>query len=163
MMDTHDFIARFGGVYEHSPWVAEQVAPIAADIDDTGRLAELMADCVDNASTEQQLVLIRAHPNLADKARVAGELTPESSAEQRSAGLHQCTKLEFERFEALNDAYQDKFGFPFVMAVRGSSCAEILDTFSARLKNDYDQEFETALSEIHKIAKQRIEAVGLAG
>jgi len=162
-MDTHDFIARFGGIYEHSPWVAEQVAPLAADIEDTGRLAELMADCVDNASTEQQLALIRAHPDLADKAQVVGEMTEASSAEQRSAGLHQCTKLQYERFEALNDAYREKFGFPFVMAVRGSSCAEILEAFSARLKNDYDQEFETALAEIHKIARQRIEAVGLSG
>ena len=158
-MDSHDFIARYAGVYEHSPWVAEQVAAFAADIDDRNRLAELMADCVDNATTEQQLELIRLHPDLAGKAQVAGELTEDSTEEQASAGLHQCTKVEYERFQALNDAYKEKFGFPFVMAVRGSNCAEILGAFSERLRNEYDAEFETALAEIHKIARLRFDAM----
>lgn len=158
-MDTHDFIARYGGVYEHSPWVAEQVAAVAADIEDVNRLAELMADCVDNADTERQLELIRGHPELAGDAQREGELTADSTAEQTSAGLHKCTKVQYEKFQALNDAYKEKFGFPFVMAVRGSNCDEILKTFSTRLQNDYDAEFETALEEIHKIAKLRLRAV----
>ena len=158
-MDTHDFIARYGGIYEHSPWVAEQVAPLAAGLDDVERLAALMADCVDNAGAEQQLTLIRAHPDLAGKAQVAGELTADSTAEQASAGLDQCSRVEYERFQALNDAYKEKFGFPFVMAVRDSSREEILEAFSARLQNDYDLEFETALEEIHKIARLRLEAM----
>ena len=155
-MDTHDFIARYAEVYEHSPWVAEQVAPIAAELGDTDRLAEIMADCVDNADKDRQLALIRAHPDLAGKAQVAGELTADSTAEQASAGLDQCTKLEYERFQALNDAYKEKFGFPFVMAVRNSSREEILDAFSKRLQHDLDLEFETALTEIHKIARLRL-------
>lgn len=159
MMDTHDFIARYGGIYEHSPWVAEQVAPLASELDDAERLARLMADCVDNAGAEQQLALIRAHPDLAGKAEVAGELTADSSEEQTSAGLDRCSRVEYERFQALNEAYRDKFGFPFVMAVRGSNRAEILDAFSARLQNDYNLEFETALEEIHKIARLRLEAM----
>jgi OHCU decarboxylase len=159
-MDSHDFIARYAGVYEHSPWVAEHVAAFAADIDDTSRLAALMADCVDNADTERQLQLIRAHPDLAGKAQIAGELTEDSTEEQASAGLDQCSKVEYERFQALNDAYKEKFGFPFVMAVRGSNRAEILEAFSARLKNDYDTEFETALAEIHTIARLRLDAIG---
>lgn len=159
-MKTHDFMALYGGVYEHSPWVAEQVARVAAGVDDIGRLAELMADCVDNAGTEQQLALIRAHPDLAGKAQVAGELTEDSTAEQASAGLDRCTRVEFEKFQALNEAYEEKFGFPFVMAVRGRNRAEILEAFSTRLKNDYDVEFETALAEIHKIARRRLEAIG---
>jgi len=159
-MDRHDFIACYAGVYEHSPWVAQHVAAFAADIDDSGRLAELMADCVDNAATEQQLKLIRAHPDLAGKAQIAGDLTEDSTEEQASAGLDQCSKVEYERFQALNDAYKEKFGFPFVMAVRGSNRAEILEAFSARLKNDYDTEFETALAEIHKIARLRLDAMG---
>jgi OHCU decarboxylase len=158
-MDTHDFIARYGGIYEHSPWVAELVAPLAAGLEDTGRLAELMADCVDNADTGKQLTLIRAHPDLAGRAQVAGELTVDSTAEQASAGLDQCSRVEYEKFQALNDAYRQKFGFPFVMAVRGSSRAEILDAFSARLQNDYAEEFETALAEIHKIARLRLGAM----
>ena len=123
------------------------------------RLAELMADCVDNADAEKQLALIRAHPDLAGKAQIAGELTAESTKEQTSAGLHKCTKLEYERFQALNESYKKKFGFPFVMAVSGSSCAEILEIFSKRLKNDETVEFETALAEIHKIARLRLGAL----
>lgn len=159
-MDSHDFIARYAGVYEHSPWVAEHVAVFAADVDDKDRLAELLADCVDNADTERQLKLIRAHPDLAGKLQVAGELTAESTEEQASAGLDQCSKLEYERFQALNEAYKEKFGFPFVMAVRKSNRSEIIDAFGARLQNDYDAEFETALTEIHKIARLRIDAMG---
>ncbi|MDH3860205.1 MAG: 2-oxo-4-hydroxy-4-carboxy-5-ureidoimidazoline decarboxylase, partial [Gammaproteobacteria bacterium] len=83
----------------------------------------------------------------------------DSTAEQASAGLDQCSKLEYERFQALNEAYKEKFGFPFVMAVRGSSRGEILDAFSARLQNDYDLEFETALAEIHQIARLRLAAM----
>lgn len=160
MMDTHDFIARFSGVYEHSPWVAEKVAPLVNEGDATDTLAALMADCVDNASTEQQLALIRAHPDLAGKAQLAGELTEESTNEQASAGLDQCSAEEYEKFQALNAAYLEKFGFPFVMAVRGSDRAAILDAFAARLENDYELEFETALIEIHKIARLRLEAMG---
>lgn len=159
-MDTHDFIARFAGIYEHSPWVAEHVAPLATGIDDTNRIAALMADCVDNADTEQQLELIRAHPDLAGKAQLGGELTVDSTTEQASAGLDRCSKVEYEKFQALNEAYREKFGFPFVMAVRGSNRQEILEAFSARLQNDYDAEFETALAEIHKIARLRLAALG---
>lgn len=158
-MDTHDFIARYAGVYEHSPWVAEQVAQLAADIDDVAQIAALMADCVDNASVEQQLELIRAHPDLAGKAQLAGELTADSTAEQSSAGLDQCSAEEFERFQSLNADYWDKFGFPFVMAVRGSDRAAIINAFAARLENDYELEFETALTEIHKIARLRLGAM----
>ena len=162
-MDKHDFIARYGGIYEHSPWVAEQVAALAAGVDDPARLAELMADCVDNADTDQQLALIRAHPRLACRVRSADELTAESTLEQASAGLDQCSKVEFEKFEALNDAYRQKFGFPFVMAVRGSTRQEVLDALSRRLQNDADAEFETALEEIHKIARLRLEAMAAPG
>lgn len=133
---------------------------VATDIDDAATLAALMADCVDNAAVEQQLDLIRAHPDLAGKAQVAGELTPDSAVEQAGAGLDQCSTDEFERFQALNAAYRDKFGFPFVMAVRGHDRTSILDTFASRLENDHDLEFETALVEIHKIARLRLDAMG---
>ena len=106
-MDVQEFISKYGGVYEHSPWVAESVAADAADLDDIDGLAALMVDCVDNAAPEKQLALIRAHPDLAGKAQVAGELTTDSTDEQASAGLDQCSKVEFERFQALNDAYKE--------------------------------------------------------
>jgi OHCU decarboxylase len=159
-MDTHDFIARYSGVYEHSPWVAEQVARLVSEADDVNMLATLMADCVDNAATEQQLALIRAHPDLAGKAQLAGELTADSTEEQARAGLDHCSAEEFARFQALNAAYWEKFGFPFVMAVRNSDRAAILDAFAARLENDFELEFETALLEIHKIARLRLNSMG---
>jgi 2-oxo-4-hydroxy-4-carboxy-5-ureidoimidazoline decarboxylase len=159
-MSDEEFVTRYGGIYEHSPWVASRVHAVLADAAaDYESLASLMADCVDNASVDTQLVLIRAHPDLAGKAQVAGELTAESSEEQSKAGLDQCTAQEFERFQSLNTAYKEKFDFPFIMAVRESTREEILEAFAARIENDYDLEFETALQEIHKIARLRLAAL----
>jgi OHCU decarboxylase len=154
-----DFVQRFGGIYEHSPWVAEEAAAVVEEASDLASIGDVMADCVDNASSERQLELIRAHPDLAGKATVAGELTEDSSTEQASAGLDRCSPEEFERFQDLNSAYRDKFGFPFVMAVRDRSRADILAAFESRLENHYDAEFETALAEIHKIARLRLDAM----
>lgn len=159
MMTEAEFISRYDGVYEHSPWVAAEAAPDAAGIDKLDRIAEIMADCVDNASTDRQLALIRAHPDLAGKAQIAGELTRDSTDEQASAGLDQCSAEEYDQFQSLNEGYHRKFGFPFVVAVRGSSRAEILAIFARRLDNDAATEFESALSEIHEIARLRIEAL----
>jgi OHCU decarboxylase len=158
-MSQPEFITRFSGIYEHSAWVAEEAAPFVADSRDMDAIAIVMADCVDNASTERQLELIRAHPDLAGKAQVAGDLTADSTSEQSSAGLDQCSAEEYDRFQALNTAYHDKFGFPFVMAVRNSSRTEILEAFASRLGNDPDTEFETALAEIHTIARLRLQAM----
>lgn len=157
-MNEQDFIARYGGIYEHSPWVAEEAAPFFSEDADSESLASVMADCVDNASTDWQLALIRAHPDLAGQASIAGTLTADSTTEQASAGLDRCTPVEYARFQALNSGYWERFGFPFVMAVRGSTRADILNAFEARLQNDYDEEFETALAEIHKIARLRLAA-----
>lgn len=154
-----DFVARYGAVYEHSPWVAEQAAEVLGGVSDMERIASVMADCVDNASRERQLELIRAHPDLAGKAQLAGDLTADSTSEQASAGLDCCSAEEYARFQSLNTAYHDKFGFPFVMAVRDSSRQEILAAFEQRLDNDVDTEFETALVEIHKIARLRLAAM----
>lgn len=155
-MRRSDFVTRYGGIYEHSRWVAEETAELIDGDADRALIASLMANCVDNAPREKQLALIRAHPDLAGKAGVAGDLTHESAAEQASAGLDRCTPEEYERFQSLNDRYREKFGFPFVMAVRDRSRAEILDAFEKRLQNGYDAEFETALAEIHKIADLRL-------
>lgn len=161
-MNAAEFVARFGGIYEHSAWVAEEVAAEAITTDDMSEIATLMAECVDNASTEAQLTLIRAHPDLAGKAQIAGELTADSTNEQASAGLDQCSAEEYAQFQDLNTRYKEKFGFPFVMAVRGSSRADILAAFAARLENDASTEFETALAEIHKIAALRLQALEAA-
>ncbi len=154
-----DFVEKFGGIYEHSPWVAEQSEPVVGASTDIEEIARVMADCVDNASEQQQLALIRAHPDLAGKAQIAGELTADSTTEQSSAGLDQCTPEEYLRFQDMNQAYHLRFGFPFVMAVRNSTRAQILDAFEQRLGNDREIEFDTALAEIHKIARLRLDAM----
>lgn len=157
-----EFVEKYGGIYEHSPWVAERAEPVVGDSTDIEEIARVMADCVDNADKDRQLALIRAHPDLAGKAQIAGELTDDSTSEQSSAGLDQCTPEEYLRFQDMNQAYHLRFGFPFVMAVRNSSRAEILEAFEVRLGNDRDVEFETALAEIHTIARLRLEAMEAA-
>ncbi|WP_405231392.1 2-oxo-4-hydroxy-4-carboxy-5-ureidoimidazoline decarboxylase [Lentisalinibacter salinarum] len=163
--DEAAFVARYGGVYESSPWVAQEAwtrgdlpaapgAPVHIPID---ALAGRLAAVVEDAGRERQLALIRAHPDLAGRASVAGTLTEESTAEQQSAGLDQCTPEEYERFQSLNEAYHRCFGFPFVMAVRGASRGDILEAFGERLGNPPETEFRRALDEIHRIARLRLD------
>jgi OHCU decarboxylase len=105
----------------------------------------------------EQLALINAHPDLAGKAAVRGELTASSTAEQAGAGISECTAEEFSRFTQLNDAYKAKFGFPFIMAVKGSNRHQILAAFEERIHNSPEQEFACALAEINKIALFRLQ------
>jgi OHCU decarboxylase len=153
-----EFVVALAGVFEHSPWVAEG-AEGARPFATKDNLLDAMIAVVLAAPHLQKLALIRAHPDLAGRLAVAGELTEASSAEQASAGLDQCTPQEFARFQALNDAYKTKFGFPFVMAVKGRSRAEILDSFAQRLDNDQETEFDTALEQIAEIARLRLDAL----
>lgn len=153
------FVQRYGAVYEHSPWVAERAFPKASGVTDPARLAEIMAAEVDRATEDAKLKLIRAHPDLAGRAAIAGQLGASSSEEQASAGIGQCTPEEFGRFQALNRRYKQAFGFPFVMAVRGSNRQAILAGFEERLANDHDTEFARAITEIHKIARLRLESM----
>ncbi len=155
-----DFVAAYGGVYEHSAWVAEAVADKhGTGADSVEGLAAAMAEAVENAGYDAQLALIRAHPDLAGRAAVAGALTAESTAEQASAGLDRCTPAEYERLQQLNAAYRAKFGFPFVLAVRGRTRAAIIEAFERRLGNDTETEFRAALDEIHTIARLRLRAI----
>jgi OHCU decarboxylase len=153
------FVRRYGDIYEHSPWVAERCFTAAAAVSQPTDLARLFRQCVDDASAPEQLALIRTHPDLAGKAAIGGTLTAASTDEQASAGIDQCSTAEFERFQRLNAEYREKFGFPFVMAVRGSNRHEILAAFAARLDNSYETEFANAIDEIHKIARLRLEAL----
>jgi 2-oxo-4-hydroxy-4-carboxy-5-ureidoimidazoline decarboxylase len=157
--ELDEFVQRYGGVYEHSAWVAEQGFASAVDANDIDALPTIFANCVDGATEEQKLALIRAHPDLAGKAAISGQLTEESSEEQASAGIDQCTADEFAEFQALNARYKEKFSFPFVMAVRDSNRQQILAGFAERLNNDADTEFARAISEIHKIARLRLQAM----
>jgi OHCU decarboxylase len=155
-LQRESFVSRYAGIYEHSAWVAEESYEVASAVDDIDELAAILAACVDRADHERKLALIRAHPDLAGKAAISGGLTKESSAEQASAGIDQCTKEEYEQFQDLNRQYKEKFSFPFVMAVRDSNRQEILAAFASRLSNDRLTEFERAIREIHKIAGFRL-------
>ncbi len=158
-LERDEFVRRYGGVYEHSAWVAEEGFADACDLADTSALATVLAGVVDATSHTQKLALIRAHPDLAGRAAIAGELTGASTEEQAGAGIDQCSAEEFQLFQTLNDSYKGKFGFPFVMAVRNSNRQEILAGFTARLENDAETEFARAISEIHKIARLRLQAM----
>jgi 2-oxo-4-hydroxy-4-carboxy-5-ureidoimidazoline decarboxylase len=140
-------------LFEHSPWVEARAdaRPSSGD-----RHADLMA-VVHDATPEERLALIRAHPELAGKAAVDGTLTEASAAEQASAGLDRLTQAEFDRFHALNAAYRDKFGFPFIICVRLTNKAGILAAMERRLDNDCDTEIAEALAQIGEIVRLRLE------
>jgi OHCU decarboxylase len=160
-MSEGDFIARFGGVYEHSPWIARQAyrQGLGPDQDSPEGLSATLRSVVAQADRDRLLALIHAHPDLAGRAAVRGELTAESSAEQAGAGIDQCTADEFERFQRLNAAYKSKFGFPFIMAVKGSDRHRILAAFEQRLEHEPELEFDTAVEQIHRIARFRLDAI----
>ena len=154
-----DFIAAFGGIYEHSPWVAERLfdAGLSAHDANPANLARRMAEIVDAAGYDKQIALLCAHPELAGKLAIAGSLTTESTAEQASAKLDQCNAEEFAAFQDLNARYGKKFGHPFIIAVRGLDRATILSAFGKRVAQSAEKEFATALGEVHKIAQLRLE------
>ncbi|QOR39872.1 2-oxo-4-hydroxy-4-carboxy-5-ureidoimidazoline decarboxylase [Billgrantia diversa] len=159
-LDRDEFVANFGDIFEHSPWVAELTWEHGlTDTHDTpAGLADAMGQTLRSATPERQLEVIRAHPDLAGKAAIAGELTDDSTREQAGAGLDQCTPEEMARFERLNGAYKEKFGFPFVMAVKGSDRHAILAAFDTRLENSPEEERRTAIEQINRIARFRLEA-----
>ena len=156
--DRAQFVAALGDVFEHSPWVAEaawSVRPFASVAD----LHAAMVDAVNHAAPEQQLALIRAHPELAGKAAVRGELTAASTAEQSGAGLNACSPQEFERLQALNASYNAKFGFPFILAVRGYDRVGIIAEFERRVGHTVDEERAENLRQIGRIAAFRLHSL----
>jgi 2-oxo-4-hydroxy-4-carboxy-5-ureidoimidazoline decarboxylase len=156
-LSREDFLDIYGGVYEYSPHFAARVFDTSAPnvLDTLEELASALRLEVHNASPDEKLALIRAHPDLANRLR-ASPLLPSSVREQASAGLDQCQPDELEKFLALNTAYRAKFGFPFIKAVRGFTRRQILQEFEARLGNDPTVEFSTALEQIHRIAWLRL-------
>lgn len=149
------FMAIYGSIYEHSPWIAEK-AWQQGDVDTVEALHTAMKRAVEKAGYKEQMALIRAHPDL---ACAKGALTDASESEQAGAGLKQCNDAEFAEFQQLNTDYREKFGFPFIIAVKGLTRQNILHAFRARLRNETDEEFRTALNQIHKIARLRLEAL----
>jgi 2-oxo-4-hydroxy-4-carboxy-5-ureidoimidazoline decarboxylase len=153
--DRENFIARYGALFEHSPWV---VARASTMLPLPSLHAGLMRVVMD-ASPDEQLSLIRAHPELAGRAAVDGSLTEASAAEQASAGLDRLTQAEFDRFHALNTAYLHKFDFPFIICVRLTDKAGILAAMEARMDNDREAEIATALEQIGEIVRLRLEMI----
>jgi 2-oxo-4-hydroxy-4-carboxy-5-ureidoimidazoline decarboxylase len=160
-MSRDDFLTVFGGVYEHSQWIAEQLydSGIEEKHNTALDLQSAMASKVKLAGKDPQLALLRAHPDLAGKLAISGKLTEESTSEQASADLGNCTKEEFEAFQSLNNQYKEKFGFPFILAVRGYHRSEILEIFKTRVNNDPVTEFNEALTQVHKIALLRLNEI----
>lgn len=156
--DRATFVAALGGVFEHSPWVAEG-AYDARPFGDIDALHRTMVEIVGAAPEGARLALIRAHPELAGKAAIRGKLTADSAKEQSGAGLDQCSPDEFARLTALNAAYNAKFGFPFILAVKGHDRASVLREFARRVTRDRASEFEEALAQIARIARFRLESL----
>jgi OHCU decarboxylase len=155
-----EFVQRLHGIYEHSPWIAQRVAgqrPFAT----LAALKLALQEAVSGATEAEQLGLIRAHPELAGKAAIAGELTAESTGEQARSGLNQCSPQEYAVLHQLNVDYNAKFGFPFILAVKGPTGAgltrtQIIATFRRRLKNQRADEMAECLRQIHRIAEMRL-------
>ena len=149
------FVAALGPLFEGSPWIADTTWPARpfATID---QLHQALCATMYAAPIAQQVALIQAHPDLAGKAAIAGELTAESAREQSSAGLNRLTPEQFAIFTRLNQGYREKFGFPFVICAREHSAASILEHFATRLEHPRDEEIATALGEIAKIARLRL-------
>lgn len=162
-LDADAFTAALRGVYEHSPWIAARAAgqrPFAT----LAALKLALQAAVDDASEDERLSLLRAHPELAGKAAIASELTAESRGEQAGSGLDRCTAQEYAQLHALNERYRERFGFPFILAVRGPTGRglarqEIIDTFVRRLGNAPGDELREALRQVHRIAEIRLHAL----
>ncbi|CAF4198352.1 unnamed protein product [Adineta steineri] len=160
-LDRETFINRFGSIFEHSPWIAERTfdGELAPANDTASGLHFALRTQFRAASDDERLKVLVAHPDLAGKLAAAKRLTAESTNEQASAGLDMLTDEERENFTNLNGKYTTKFGFPFIIAVKDNTKASILDAFNRRLENDRESEFETACTQVERIAQLRLKAI----
>lgn len=160
-MESNEFIQHFGGIFEHSPWIAERAfkLELGPAHDSATGLHNALCRAFRSASADERLGVLNAHPDLAGKLAQAQRLTTESTAEQASAGLDALTDAERETFTQLNSAYVEKFGFPFIIAVKDNTKASILAAFNTRLNNDRDEEFATACRQVERIAELRLKDI----
>ncbi|PVZ87288.1 OHCU decarboxylase [Serratia sp. S1B] len=155
VMSQAQFEQALGSVFEKAPWVIKQAAekrPYKGFVD----LYEGIIEPLKVASPEVQLAVIKSHPNLACKGIRAESITAHSQSEQSSAGLNQCTQEEADLLLSLNQAYQQKFGFPFMLSIKGYNKAEIIEQLKTRINNDKQQEFDTALQQVYKVVLWRM-------
>jgi 2-oxo-4-hydroxy-4-carboxy-5-ureidoimidazoline decarboxylase len=153
---SDDFVTALANIFEYSPWIAEQAAS-ARPFAGVTQLFAAMKAAVDDAAPELRLALIKAHPDLANKTQRAAGLTAESNAEQNSVGLDRLSDAEYEAFERVNNAYREKFGFPYIVCVRRHTKDSILRDFERRLPNDVTTEVATSIAEISRIAALRVD------
>jgi len=154
-LDQHTFTDTLAAIYEHSPWIAERswtLRPFAS----RDAVHQALAQTLDAASDAEKLGLIKAHPELAGKAAVRGELTDDSLREQSGAGLGHCSAEEFATISRINREYGEKFGFPFIIAVKGLDRADIIAAMQRRLAHSREAEFIEALAQIKRIAAFRL-------
>jgi OHCU decarboxylase len=152
---------RFGGIFEHSPWIAERAyeLELGRAHDTAGGLHNALCRVFRSASEAEKLGVLKAHPDLAGRLAAAKRLTPESAREQASAGLDALTDKERELFSKLNAAYVTTFGFPFIIAVKGRTKAEIMQEFERRIGNSRAEEFATACAQVERIALLRLQDI----
>tara|TARA_R100001369_G_C3269293_1_gene159725 strand:+ start:28 stop:513 length:486 start_codon:yes stop_codon:yes gene_type:complete len=160
-MARAEFVERFGGIFEHSAWIAERAfdLELGPAHDSAAGLHNALARMFRSASQTERLGVLTAHPDLAGKLAAAKRLTAESTSEQASAGLDALTDAEREQFTQLNAAYVDKHGFPFIIAVKDHTKDSILAAFEARIANDTDTEFATACKQVERIARIRLDQI----
>ena len=152
-----EFTEVFGNIFENASWIAKKLH-VKKPFENFLDLSKKMISIFEDADKQSKLKILRAHPDLADKTKIA-TLTPDSNKEQNSAGLNQCTEEEFNECKNLNDKYKSKFGFPFILAVKGRNKSEILTNFRKRILSDKKIEFNNAIEQVKEIAILRLEEV----
>ena len=150
-----EFTEVFGNIFENASWIAEKLY-LQKPFKNFQNLSNEMISIFENANNQNKLKILNSHPDLADKAKI-GSLTLDSNNEQNDAGLNQCTEKEFNEFKSLNLHYKNKFGFPFIIAVKGRNKSQILTNFKERVLSNKDVEFEKANEQVAKIASLRLE------
>ena len=153
-LNKSDFLSIFGNVFEKTEWIADKVFEFKP-FKDFNELSSKLLDIYENCHKEKILIILNSHPELA----VAKKLTHESKLEQAGANLNGCTFEEFDEFKKLNLEYKNKFGFPFIIAVKGKNKTEILNNFRQRILNDIESEFEEAKKQVKKIASFRLNEI----
>ena len=152
-LSKSEFVKVFANIFENAIWIAEKLYN-QKPFDNFEALSSKMLNIFETATKEKQLKILRDHPDLANKTKISS-LTPDSLKEQIGSGLDQCTEEEFNEFKKLNDSYK-KFGFPFILAVKGKTKTEILNNFKARIYSDSETEFNEAIKQVKQIASVRL-------
>ena len=159
-LSKSQFIKVFANIFENAQWIAEELYN-QKPFDDFKELSSKILNIFETATKEKQLKILNAHPDLANKTKIS-LLTPDSLKEQTDAGLDQCTEEEFDEFKKLNDAYK-KFGFPFILAVKGKTKIEILNNFKKRISSDPEIEFDEAVKQVKQIVSLRLKELNNKG